>query len=1236
MELVYYPLTHNQKNFWFIEKMYPNTPYLNICLTVKFKTEKDYSIINEAVNVMLKKNDSLHLRFIELKGEVKQYISEYSEYKVDFIDFTKEHSISSKEWLDIQAKKTFDLLNDKLFYFGLIKFETGQYGLIIKLHHLITDGWTMFLLANQVVEYYKCLKNGSNVNLEKRGSYIEYISEQEKYLETEEFYKNKKYWEETFEDFSECTSLKPRPSHSESLDADRVEIVLSKELSSEIYSFCEKHKTSVFKLFLSILYVYIYRVTSKESIVVGSSLHNRFNPEFKDIIGALVSTVPFKANLSDKMDFITLLKNSGTQLKEIIAHQSYPYDSMIQDLRKKNPKMEHINLFDIMLIYQYAVYDEEVAGVDWTFVGSDINPMSLNVTDWGSCEEITLEFDYQISVFSRDEAKRIAENIVSILKYVLKHPFANLNDIDFLSENEKKQLLMEFNNTSLDYQREKTIPELLEHQVNKNPDKTALVFKGEKLTYGQLNERSNCVAEFLREKGVGPDSIVGVMVNRSFEMIIAIMGVLKAGGAYMPIDPVYPQDRVVYMLEDSNTKVLLTEKYLLEKVEFNGEVVCIDDNKFQEGVGTNPERIINEKNLAYVIYTSGSTGKPKGVMIEHRTVNNFIAGMCEKIDFSSDKTILALTTISFDIFVLETLLPLSRGMKIVIADEKDQITPNLLSSVILENRVDMLQMTPSRMQLLMSDANSVKCLQNIKEIIIGGEPFPQNLYERIRKESSARIINVYGPTETTVWSTLKELVNDQVINIGKPIANTKIYILDKNNKMQPIGIPGELCIGGEGLARGYYNRPELTKEKFVKNPFAHGEKMYRTGDLASWLPNGEIEFLGRTDFQVKIRGYRIELGEIEQCMLKYEGIRESVVVAKENQTGDKYLAGYYVSEEEIPVSKLRAQLIKDLPDYMVPQAFVRLDSLPLTPNGKLNRKALPEPDYSRHAMEVQYIAPETKCQKVLEEIWRDILKREMVGINDNFFELGGNSILLTVMQSNIENFYPGKVSVADIFANPTISRLSRFIESSAEESYKEVNLDGIIFPSRYYININEENEDTVLKYRISDDDFEDIMKVEKFLNTDKYTFLLSIYMYSLYQELEENLIKVHAYNEQMERVMPLSMDFSEISDFSDIMDQIQKGCRSPNENIYSIDLVGRLKSQKDEKTIIPFFTANTRLPQALASVYGMVFKVEIGSDQIIITCEYNSTLIKMSEVQRFLALYLKALKVITNTIKERV
>jgi fengycin family lipopeptide synthetase D len=620
-------------------------------------------------------------------------------------------------------------------------------------------------------------------------------------------------------------------------------------------------------------------------------------------------------------------------------------------------------------------------------------------------------------------------------------PSPKISHVEFLSPEEKHQLLYEFNNTKAAYQKEKTIHQLIEEQVRRTPNSTALVFGDKELTYEELNTRANYVAKKLREEGVGKDCIVGILINRSLEMIIGILGILKSGGAYLPIDPEYPYERIDFMIKDSEAKVLLTTAMLRSKTSFDGKSILLDEIDFDQRELENLEMINNPGDLAYVIYTSGSTGKPKGVMISHQALNNFIKGISGEIDFSQGKSILAVTTMCFDIFALESHLPLSCGMKIVIADEKQQMDAKLLGYIIRDKSVDIVQMTPSRMKLLVSSDTGCECLKCVKEIIIGGEVFPPALLSEIRKLTNAKVFNVYGPTETTVWCTIKELNTVESINIGKPLANTCIYIVDRNNNLVPIGVQGELCIGGDSLARGYLNRMELNVEKFVSNPFKEGERMYRTGDLARWLPDGNIEFIGRVDRQTKIRGYRVELGEIENQIVQYPAIKDAFVNVEKSGTNKDVLCAYIVLKDKLNLKELREFLESKLPIYMVPAFFIKINEIPLTVNGKIDTKSLPYYAAEFLRDDVSDLIPEDDIEITIINICKRLLGIENIKVYDNFFDLGGDSLGVLLFITEIYNQFGVDINYSEAFRFKNLKEASQLIRNSINKVEEYIKVE---------------------------------------------------------------------------------------------------------------------------------------------------------------------------------------------------
>ena len=655
------------------------------------------------------------------------------------------------------------------------------------------------------------------------------------------------------------------------------------------------------------------------------------------------------------------------------------------------------------------------------------------------------------------------------------------------------KIIEQSNQTYVTYNKEKTITELIQRRAETCPESIAVYYLNQTISYGELNRKSGIFAAYLRKRGVMPGDIIAVLLNRSVDIFIAILAVIKSGAAYLPIDPEYPDARVQFMLSDSHTRYAITQHDINFQPPNGCEFLYIDTFPFST---PRYERspIVNQSNdLLYVVYTSGSTGTPKGVLIEHRALHNFIIGMTVIFDFDKIKSFVSLTTISFDIFVFESLLPLAIGKTIILAD------PRHFFHDVGHRSIDLLQTTPSTIRYLLEDKRNLPLLKKVKVMLIGGERFPNTLYQELRQHFSAAVYNMYGPSETTVWSTVKRLEGDERVTIGKPIANTQIYILDET--LSPVGIDeeGDLYIAGDGVARGYHNRKNLTNERFIDDPFLADNRMYKTGDRAKWFSNGEIGFLGRNDTQVKIRGFRIECGEIEQEVMTFKEISACVAIPRDDINSNQYIACYYTAPLEYPVSELICYLKKSLPEYMIPGCFLYLPCLPLTPNGKIDRLALPKPDNQRPLLEEEYETAESAYEIQLISIWEKVLNKKAIGIHDNFFHLGGNSYLLNQMLLEIEQLYPGKVAITDLFAMPNIHKLSSFIY--ALEHPEDISTwKAMRFPDDYYQTGNQKKELISCQNRLTDHTVGRIKRCSEQFGcraTDLFTGLAAFFLSSL-------------------------------------------------------------------------------------------------------------------------------------------
>ena len=838
-------------------------------------------------------------------------------------------------------------------------------------------------------------------------------------------------------------------------------------LTAKIYNTSKQLGVTPYMLLLSVYYILLSKYSSQDDIVVGSPIVGRNIAELYNLIGMFVNTLAMRANIDSNLSFKDFLSYIKDMCLNNYKYQDYPFDELVDKLKiqrdtSRNP------LFDVMFIYQNngnATADFGDIKTEYFTPDTKISKFDLSLEVIPENDILNLSFEYATALFNKQFIEDLSKHYSNILTSCLDNLNVKISNICMLSEAEKNKILYDFNNTKTDYPKDKTIAELFEEQANKTPNNVAVVFGMQKLTYKELNEKANSLAYYLRKNGIETNDLVGIMVNRSLEMIIGMLAVLKAGGAYIPIDPTYPKDRIEYMLKNSNSKLLLTQEHLHDITDFKN---CVYIDLSNDSIYSLPNDNLNHTNtpedLAYVIYTSGSTGLPKGVMLKQRNIVNFVYAIMKDFGFTYKDTIVSITTFSFDIFVLESLLPILNGLKTVITSEEEQTDIKMFNELCKKNNVTIFQTTPSRLQAMLAKENSFDFIKKLKYILIGGEPFPPALLKQLQESSKARIYNMYGPTETAVWSSLKDLTNADKINIGKAISNTQLYILDKFNNPLPVGVPGELFIAGDGVCKGYYNNLELTQKVFLNNPFVPNELMYKTGDLCMLLPNGEVEYLERVDNQIKIRGLRIELGEIESKILDYNGI-EKVCVIKQTINNRDFISAYFTASKRINPSSLKKYLSNYLPKYMIPSYFTVLEKFPYTPNGKIDKKALKLPEeVLSNSREAEYIAPRTDLEKQFCAIWEQILNVSPIGITDNFFELGGDSIL--AMNLNLElKSITDSISYADIFKFPTIAELVKKSKSKDEDydfKYMEKNYDK--YTNLLNSNIQVPNKNT-LKYQ---------------------------------------------------------------------------------------------------------------------------------------------------------------------------
>jgi len=1026
-----YPLTHQQKGIWYMEKLYPDTSIGVIAATLRVKGTVDLDLVESATNLFIEKNEAIRFQFTEENGEPVQYVAPYEPVRFDRYEFSSNEELY--RWDETQSALPFLLTDVPLFYCALIRVGENDGGLYVRFHHLISDAWTMSLLANQIFEYYAVLQEGCTVDPTPLPSYTAYIENEKKYLASKRFESDKSYWEEKFENWQEVCTLKNRKKSGISSRAKRRTLVLPQKLSTKIHEYCREKGVSEFSLFIAAVSMYLNRVADKENVVLGTTLLNRTNAAEKNTAGMFASlAVPLSIPIRYDMNFDSFVELVSKEILSALRHQKYPYDMLLRYVREKQKTSD--NLFEIVLTYQNTKLEEELFWGNyftrWHFNGHQVESLIINLNDRDRDNQLIVDYDYLVDLFCATEIDFIHQHIINLLWHALDNPVNEIERLNMLSEKERKKILYRFNETQAEYPSDKTMPQLLDEQAERTPDNIAVACGERSITYRELSDRSDRLAVHLKELGVGRDCVVGLAFYRSIEMVVAVWAVMKAGGAYLPIDPDNPLERAEHMLIECGTNIVLTHHAAHFTPICSCKVLNLDEPESYAETGVHRKDYPNPEDIAYVIYTSGSTGKPKGAMLEHRGLLNRLWWMQRRYQLTQESVILQKTPYTFDVSVWELMLWALTGARVYMLTPGAEKDPAVIIDTIKKQRVTTMHFVPSMLNAFLQYLESsgrAEDLSGLRQVFASGEALGLEQVHRfnrlLNRPYSTELYNLYGPTEATVDVSYFDCSPEVTLNcvpIGRPIDNTRLYILDRHMNLLPIGIPGELYIGGVGLARGYIGQLELTKERFLPDPYLPGERLYKTGDLARWFAQGDIEYLGRLDHQLKIRGFRVELGEIENRLVQHKAIRDAVVTGIE-YAGQKHLCAYYVAERELSPRDLRAHIQMKLPEYMVPSFFVRMPVLPVSANGKIDRKALPMPLIANEKR--SYTPPENKIEYRLCKVAEEVLKLKRVGIEDNLFELGADSLsVIAILTQIYENGWG--LTAADFYNCANIRELA--------------------------------------------------------------------------------------------------------------------------------------------------------------------------------------------------------------------
>ncbi|ARU60826.1 hypothetical protein CBW65_06755 [Tumebacillus avium] len=1017
-EQPYYPVSSPQKRMLILQQLEAEQTIYNMPRVMRVAGELDLERFRGVLAQLTERHETLRTGFEWVNGEPVQRVHQTVELH---IEHDTDPAGTDAEIIR-RFVRPFDLEKPPLLRLGFAKRPDDSYLLLFDMHHIISDGMSIDILVQEFTRLYAGEKLPP-----LPVQYKDFSAWQNEAMRSGTGQRQEEFWLERFSGEIPVLNLptdNPRPT-VQNFAGHAFTFAVGRELTELIKKQVAESGTTLYMFLLAAYQLLLAKYSGQEDIVVASPIAGRSHADVQGIIGMFVNTLAMRNQPVPQLSWRDYLAEVRDRALQAYEHQDYPLEELIDKLQIKrdlsrNPLFDTMFVLHNLDIKELAV--ESLKIEPYPFEG-ETTKFELTVLAMEAEGGLQVEFEYSTKLFAESTMRRMSGHFLHLLQTIVEHPDRRLGELTMLPEAEQQQILHDFNQSGLAVEAGGSIHSQFERNAAADPDKTALVFGDLSLSYGELNTRANQAARALRQKGVGQGSRVGLIMERSPEMIIGMLAALKAGGAYVPIDPEYPLDRIEYLLQDCQPDAVLTQSHLADRLQavLSGELLLLDDADLYNGAGENLPPLCTEEDLAYLIYTSGSTGLPKGVMIEHRTVNNLIAAYQAAYGLSAEHTILAQSSISFDASVIETVLALAIGMRIVVTNEAEHRDPALLLDLIGRQGIDVLHATPSRMQMLTADTVHRGVLSRLQIVLLGGEALPQHLVHELRGLTAARLFNAYGPTEATVCSTMKEVTHDDAVTIGRPIGNYRAYIVDGQDNLQPVGVVGELCIAGPVLARGYWNRPELTVEKFVRDPFASSGRMYRTGDLAKWLPNGEIQYIGRIDHQVKIRGYRIEMGEIETQLLQIDGVTQAAVIDLTDDQGANYLCAYVVGNREFTVSELREALAAKLAAYQIPAHFVQLAELPLTPNGKVHRSELPMPDGSM-SLGVEYLPPTDELEAILALIWQEVLGAEQVGIKDNFFELGGDSIKAIQVSARLHE-HRLKLNMPDLFQYPTIETL---------------------------------------------------------------------------------------------------------------------------------------------------------------------------------------------------------------------
>ena len=1038
------PLAFAQQRLWFLDQLGPGSATYNVIAAVRLLGPLNVAALEKAFNEVIRRHETLRTKFTSVGGRPVQVVLPPPVNVVAREDLRElgeaERLQECMRLTAAEIGKPFDLGEGHLLRATLIRLAEQEHGLLLVMHHIISDGWSMGVFVREMMALYHAFSTGLPSPLaDLPVQYSDYVYWQNEWLEGEVLEGQLSYWKRQLQGAPPVIDLptdRPRPP-VQTFNGARSSTVFSTTLTESLKLMGRREGASLFMILLAAFKVLLYRYSGQTDIVIGTPIANRNRGEIEGLIGFFTNTLVMRTDLSGNPSFRDVLSRVREVALGAYAHQDLPFERLVEELKPER-QMNRQPLFQVMFTFQNTPTPTvEASDLTLSPLSADVHTakFDLTLTMDESDGFINGSFEYNTDLYDALTISGMLDHFHSILNEAAANPDCGILDLPILSDEERDLLLIKWNATAKLYTPERTVHELFEMQVGATPNATAAIHGQRQVSYADLNSQANQLARYLQKQGVGPETRVGICIERSVEMLVAVLGVLKAGGAYVPLDPAYPRDRLAFMLEDSQAALLLTQSSLFNSLPGDGPpALCLDEGweTISKERTDSTDTPVDPENLCYVIYTSGSTGRPKGVAMNHGSLVNLIQWQHSDFGLKLAPKTLQFSSLSFDASFNEMFSTWRAGGVLVLIPDEDRRDPATLLRLLHENEIERILPPYAALQQLAEMGGDSLYQTNLREILSNAEQLQIGpaIMRMVSELKDCTLYNEYGPSETHVITayTLQGSPYEwpPLPPIGRPVANTQLYLLDSQMNPVPVGVFGELYAGGVSLARGYLNRPDLTAERFLPDPCGAqaGARLYKTGDLARYLRDGNIEYRGRLDQQVKIRGFRIELGEIESVLAQHPAIRDAAVIAREDEPGQKRLVAYLVAGQETgtTTSDLRNFLSQRLPDYMIPSAFVQLEALPLSPSGKIDRRALPVP-VIRPELNAGFLAPATAAEEVVADIWAQILKLKVIGVKDNFFELGGHSLLVTQVVSRLRDAFQVELPIRTLFENPTVQGL---------------------------------------------------------------------------------------------------------------------------------------------------------------------------------------------------------------------